>query len=195
MPLAKQKLRILTFPQRIAGRNLELNVLVLPTQRLLNDPIPFESQLNPGSDIELPKFISADLQLQVKTIRGLSTYPFSDDKTLEEEGTKADAFPTDIAFPQNMQRLYEGLKSQFEIVPGNGLGDPDDANAIRKYLPLSYRAAFNFTTPRTEFAKTDDSYQCAIKCAPKPDLNFGNSTNKVPWGRVIGFCLRQPLLA
>ncbi|MGI8918048.1 MAG: hypothetical protein ACR2H6_05555, partial [Pyrinomonadaceae bacterium] len=122
MPLAKQKLRILTFPQRIAGRNLELNVLVLPTQRLLNDTIPFASELNPGSDINLPKFITADLQLRVNTIRGLSTYPFLDDKTLEEEGTKADTFPTDIAFPQNMQRMYEGLESQFEIVPGAGVG-------------------------------------------------------------------------
>lgn len=197
MPLAKQKLRILTFPQRIAGRNLELNVLVLPTQRLLNDLITFESQLNPGSDIQLPKFINADLQLQIKTIRGLSSYPFSEEFVLDNEGVKADTFPTDIAFPANMQRLYEGLESQFEILPsGAGLEDPkDDANGIRKYLPLSYRAAFNFTTPRTEFAKTDDSYQCAIKCAPKPDLNFGNSSSKVPWGRVIGFCLRQPLLA
>lgn len=197
MPLAKQKLRILTFPQRIAGRNLELNVLVLPTQRLLNDRIPFESQLNPGSDIELPKFIASDLQLQVKTIRGLSTYPFSEDDVLEDEGAKADTFPTDIAFPNNLPRLYEGLASQFDILPsGAGLEDPKaDADGIRKYLPLSYRAAFNFTTPRTEFAKTDDSYQCAIKCPPKPDINFGNSPSKIPWGRVIGFCLRQPLLA
>ena len=197
MALLKQKLRILTFPQRIASNDLELNVLVLPTQSLLNDLIPFESQLNPGGVISLPKFIAANLKLQVKTIRGLSTYPFSDELVLNNEGSKSDTFPTNIAFPQNLPLLYEGLASQFEIDPvGAGVGDPRaDSDGIRKYLPLSYRKAFNFTTPRTDFAKTDDSYHCAIKCPPKPDPAFVTSGNKIPWGRVIGFCLRQPLLA
>ena len=193
--LKPQKLRILTFPQRIAGNQLEVNALLMPTQRLLNQLVPFESQLNEGQIVELPKFINANLQLRIKTIRGLSSYPFSSQAVLDSEGAKSDTFPTDIAFPANLPLLYEGLAEQFEIEPvGTGLGDPE-ADGIRKYLPLSYRGAFNFTTPRTEFAVTDDSYHCAIKCAPKPDPDFGNSSNKITWGRVLGFCLRQPLLA
>ena len=60
MPLSIEKLRILTFPQRIAGRTLDLHVLLLPTQRLLNVLDPFPSQLNPGTTVELPRFIKAD---------------------------------------------------------------------------------------------------------------------------------------
>ena len=47
-----------------------------------------------------------------------------------------------------------------------------DSDGIRKYLPKSYRTAFNFTLPRTEFAKTDDSYHCAITevSRARPDL-------------------------
>ena len=59
MPLSIEKLRILTFPQRIAGSALDLHVLLLPTQRLLNVLDAFPSQLNPGTTVELPKFISA----------------------------------------------------------------------------------------------------------------------------------------
>ena len=192
--LNPQKLRILTFPQRIAGNQLEVNALLIPTQRLLQQLTPFPSQLNEGATVELPKFITANLQMKITTIRGLSSYPFSDETKLDG-GATADTFPTDIAFPANLPLLYEGLAGQFEIDPvGVGVGDPQ-ADGIRKYLPLSYRGAFNFTTPRTEFAVTDDSYHCAIRSAPKPDPDFGNSPNAVTWGRVIGFCLRQPLLA
>ena len=70
-----------------------------------------------------------------------------------------------------------------------------DADGIRKYLPRSYRTAFNFTTPRTEFAKTDDSYHCAIKRSSEKNRAFKQSKDEITWGRVIAFCLRQPLLA
>src|SRR6266481_1721392 len=78
MALANEKLRILAFPQRIDGDQLDLNVLLLPTQRLLNVEASYNSRLNPGTTVQLPKFISAELKLEVKTIQGLATYPFSD---------------------------------------------------------------------------------------------------------------------
>ena len=59
----------------------------------------------------------------------------------------------------------------------------------------SYRTAFNFTTPRTQFAKTDDSYHCAIKRSSEKNPAFKQSKDEITWGRVIAFCLRQPLLA
>lgn len=199
MDLTLQKLSILTFPQRIAGKKLELNALLLPTQRQLNNLLMFDSQLNPGTLVELPKFITADLKLKLIAIKGLSSYPYSEQSALDDEDVKAEPFSTDIAFPDNLPLLYEGLTTQFEVKAGavtKGAGTPPgNEEGIRKYLPLSYRAAFNFTNPRTEFAKTDDSYQCAIKCAPKPDPAFGNSPDSISWGRVIGFCLRQPQLA
>ena len=73
MPLSTEKLRILTFPQRIGGGALDMHVLLLPTQRLLNVLEPFPSVLNPGGTVELPKFIKANLALAVDAISGLGS--------------------------------------------------------------------------------------------------------------------------
>lgn len=199
--LAPQKLRILAFPQRIDGDQLEVNALLLPTQRLLNFLASFPSTLNPGDNIDLPDFINANVQLEAKLIRGLSSYPFSDQTILTNEGVTVDTRTTPVAFPGNLPALYEGLASRFQIdkspiATNAGAGAAwGESNGIRKYLPQSYRSAFNFTNPRTPFAKTDDSYRCAIEDAPKPDPTFKTKEPEITWGRVIAFCLRQPLLA
>src|SRR6478735_4859546 len=194
MALSTEKLRILTFPQRIKGDQLDLNAMLLPTQNLLYVQAPFPSQLNPGTTVSLPKFISADLKLEVKAIKGLSTYPFSDAGVLASEGAGVDTLPTALGFPANLPVVYEGLAAQFKLdpnVPATGAGSPwADADGVRKYLPQSYRNAFNFTLPRTDFAKTDDSYHCAIKKTPAPDPTFKQSPDEVTWGRIIAFCLR-----
>jgi hypothetical protein len=201
MPLLLEKLRILTFPQRIDGNQLDLHVLLIPTQRLLNVLTPFNSLSNPGNLVNLPSFIAANLELGATVIKGLSSYPFSDPFVLGGEGVTFDTFTTAIAFPPNLPALYEGLAAQFKIddttpsVITTGAGDPwGDGDGLRKYLPVSYRTAFNFTIPRTRFAKTDDSYQCAIKRAPEPKVPFPQSPDEITWGQVIAFCLRQPLL-
>src|SRR5882762_4747437 len=113
--LNPQKLRILTFPQHIAGNQLQLNALVIPTQLLLNHLIPFEKQLPPGTLVDLPKFITADLKLRLKAIQGLSSYPYGDENALNDEGAKSQAFDTTIRFPDNLPLLYEALESQFVI--------------------------------------------------------------------------------
>jgi hypothetical protein len=189
------KLRILTFPQRIKANALEVNVLVLPTQSLLDDIAPVDSKLNPGTKVSLPQFIQGDIQLEVTTIKGLSSYPFSNPALLAAEGVTADKSPSAIAFPANIQSIYEGLRNSFQIDTGLSAKFAVLADGVRKYLPRSYRNAFNFTNPRTEFARTDDSYQCAIKNTQGPDPGFAQSSDKIAWGRVIAFCLRQPLLA
>jgi hypothetical protein len=202
MPLSVEKLRILTFPQRIAGRTLDLRVLLLPTQRLLNVLQPFPSQLDPGTTVELPKFIQASLRLVVDAISGLGSYPFSNPAVLAADGATLQTLATGAALPPNLAALYEGLAAQFTLVGKasvkNTEGAPSplaDADGIRKYLPRSYRTAFNFTVPRTEFAKTDDSYHCAIKGSSEKNGAFKQSKDEITWGRVVAFCLRQPLLA
>jgi hypothetical protein len=200
MALLFEKLRILSFPQRIDGDQLDIHVLLMPTQRLLNVQTSFNSQLNPGDTVQLPRFITANLGLEAKVIKGLSGYPFSDPAVLAGEGATLDTFPVAVGFPANLPTLYEGLAAQFKIdtsVSGTtkGAGAPwADSDGLRKYLPLSYRRAFNFTNPRTEFAKTDDSYRCAIQRAPKPNPAFKQSPEEITWGHVIAFCMRQPLL-
>ncbi len=184
------KLRILTFPQRIEGTQLEVNVLVLPTTSSLNITIPFPSMDNPANTIQLPQFINAKPDLRLNLIAGVANYPFTTVAT--------DKPHVDINFPANLPNKYEGLAGQFEIdpFPSAGAGGPKDySEGIKKYLPESYRSSFNFTNPRTPYAKTDDSYQCAMKKPAKVDYLFKNSSNKISWGRVIAFCLRQQDLA
>lgn len=198
MALLPQKLRILTFPQRINGDQLELRALVLPTQQLLNITSPFESKLNPGTVVDLPAFIKAPLRLRITTLKGLSGYPFSEAANLDD-GVTVDNFPTTLTYPDNIAALYEALYVQFKLegstastIKGAGL---PPSEGISKYLPKTYRAAFNFTNPRTPYAKTDDSYHCAIRNTDKPNPLFTQTKNDLTWGRVIAFCLRQPLLA
>jgi hypothetical protein len=199
MQLAPEKLRILTFPQRIEGDLLSVNALLMPTQRMLNATAPFPSQLNPGTNIQLPNFIAVTPKLELRAVKGLSSYPFSDGTVLAAEGVTVQAVPAPLAVPPSLPVLYEAMASQFKLdtsLATKGAGAPRaDSDGIRKYLPKSYRAAFNFTLPRTEFAKTDDSYHCAIRKSPAPDPTFKQSTDDVTWGRVIAFCLRQPDLA
>src|SRR5262245_58477171 len=105
MPLSTEKLRILTFPQRIAGSTLDLHILLLPTQRLLNAQDPFPSQLAPGNTVMLPKFISANLALAVNAIKGPAGYPFSDPMVLGADGAALETFPTGAAFPPGLPAL------------------------------------------------------------------------------------------
>lgn len=187
--MALEKLRILTFPQRINGDQLEVNALVLPTQSLLSKTIGFPDIDNPANFIQLPQFINAKPDLRINLISGLANYPFT--------SVPADTAPLVINFPANLSNKYQGLAAQFEIDPfAKGSGAPkNDEDGIRKYLPESYRKSFNFTNPRTPYAKTDDSYHCAIKKATPVNPAFKNSDNKISWGRVIAFCLRQQKLA
>ncbi|HYV93871.1 MAG TPA: hypothetical protein VE978_18990 [Chitinophagales bacterium] len=194
MALSNERLRILTFPQRVRGNTLDVNVLVLPTQGLLNFTTGFPSVLNQGTTVMLPEFINVKPDLKANLVKGLNEYPFT-------------TIPTDnpvfnIVYPENLPQLYEGLAAQFNIVSSASSkatsGAPDVKPAedgIRKYLPLTYRNAFNFSTPRTPYARTDDSYHCAIKRAPANKLPFTPSNDEIAWGRVIAYCLRQPLLA
>jgi hypothetical protein len=68
------------------------------------------------------------------------------------------------------------------------------ARSVQKYLPHTYRQAFNFTTPRTRNASTDDTYACAVRNAV-PVKTFQPSPNTISWGKVFAYALRQPLLA
>jgi len=78
MALDLARLRLMTFPQRIIGRALEVNVL-LPTQGLLNIEAPFASVLDPATTVQLPRFIGAafppDLPEVYEQLRRSSTSP------------------------------------------------------------------------------------------------------------------------
>ena len=147
-PLSDVKLRILAFPQRISGRSLDVNVLLMPTQRLLYDQAAFPSVLNAGASVQLPAFINADLGLEVVAIRGLASYPFSNPASLSGGETLrvvSDQCRDAGRFAGALRRAPVAVQGRADAArrwrPGS------DVDAIRKYLPVSYRSAFNFTQP------------------------------------------------
>src|SRR5580765_4469452 len=98
MQLALEKLRILTFPQHIEGDQLAINALLLPTQRLLNLTASFPSHLNPGTNVDLPNFITSNFTLELRALQGLSTYPFSEPLVLKNQGVTRETLATAAAF-------------------------------------------------------------------------------------------------
>ncbi|MBL4678781.1 MAG: hypothetical protein JKY70_21700 [Mucilaginibacter sp.] len=69
----------------------------------------------------------------------------------------------------------------------------DASSSVKKYLPKSYQAAFNFNSPRVRNAVTDDSYHCAMR-DNVPPANVP-VTDTISWGKVYAHLLRQPLMA
>ena len=176
------KLSILTFPQKIEGNTLHLNVLIIP-----RNIDPFQSWPETGA----PAWVDANLQLKAFILSGLEKFPFaspaSTPKTLNG-----------IGIPGATRKIFTLLQSKFNIVPAGPtkiLQPPKAADFAKKYLPLSYRSSFNFTNPRTEDAVLDDSYHCAIKANNKKNPAFVPSDDNVCWGEVFAYCLRQPALA
>ena len=151
--------------------------------------------------MELPRFIQADLQLVVDAISGLGSYPFSNAAVLAADGATLQTRPQG-GVPTESARAVRGAGravhagDQGRENNSEGVLAPlADADGIRKYLPRSYRQAFNFTRARTPAAATDDAYHCAVRRSPESDPTFRQSTDALTWGNVIAFCLRQPLLA
>ena len=174
---------LLPFPQSFDAGVLRVRLVVLPRNQdplvpvLASDPAP-------------PAFADARLSFNVHLVGSLAGLP----------NNHSDSFTAAAATtaPIQARALFEALGAQFKIsskLTSDETAPPPLAAdfPVRKYLPLSYRQAFNFTTPRTGAAVTDDSYHCAIRAAePSP---ASPPRDDVSWGQVFAFALRQPLLA
>lgn len=192
-----QRFSILPFPQFFDGEALTLNIVVLPRNQ--NPLAPAIEQHAQIPDAEA--FADAQFSFTANIFDNLSVFPhnFAPITGL--------ALPTTP--PANARDIFEALAKHFNITNlgaantnlniNNPLNDkPEDARpealTVRKYLPRSYRKAFNFTTPRTPNAVTDDSYQCAVKDGKKVP-GFQRSPEVISWGKVLAYLMRQPLLA
>lgn len=177
------KISILTFPQSWKNNQLTLRVLVIP--RNFNPLIP--NQVAPAT----PAWVDAVMQLRARLITDGEKYP----SLLEA----SEPFPLNgIAMPANIRPIFQDMDLQFGGIPAttaaNKLKGVNPGERARKYLPESYRAAFNFTTPRTKDASIDDSYHCAIKDKDGIVPGFVSKYD-LSWGKVFAHCLRQPALA
>ncbi len=198
-----RKFSLLTFPQFFDGNHLALNILVLPRNQnplqgaiIQHDGIHFPPPVIPDA----LAFADARLVFEAKIITGLGTFP--NNRLPNASQSLATAAPTAA------RSLFTALAKNFSISNLNQTNENLDANldsaqknpavsqelSVKKYLPLSYRAAFNFTNPRTPNATTDDSYHCAVRNAGRVP-GFKRSSNDVSWGKVFAYALRQPQLA
>jgi hypothetical protein len=191
-----RRLTILTFPQSFDGNVLTLNIVVLPRNQ---NPLSHAIEQDPIIP-DAPAFADAKPLFEAHIVSALSGLP----NTLSANAT----VPLPVAQPANARPLFTTLASRFSIANpsapntdanvNNPFNDPPPAAKagfpVRKYLPLTYRRQFNFTTPRTRAAATDDSYHCAVRNAGKV-AGFPRSPETISWGKVFAFALRQQLLA
>lgn len=182
----KCKLSLLPFPQRWDEGVLSLNIVVLPRG---NPLVPLMTGI--PSTPDGPAFADSILEIRAMLIPGLEELPKPGNVAL-----KADLH---ISAPADMRYLYESLSNSVEIDPHpqNLTENPRrSGRQIKKYLVPSYRNAFAFSGQKTEFAKIDDSYACALSdpCRLKRPLG-PHPGRKTVWGRIIAQALRQPVLA
>jgi hypothetical protein len=194
---SKRRFTILAFPQFFNGDELRLNVVVLPRNQ---NPLKPAIEQNFPPILDAPPFAEANLAFEAKIISGLNSFP--------NNHLADDTQPLAVAQPGNAKELFEALGKNLSIKNFNQTNEDLDTNqdsiklnpavaqelSVIKYLPVSYRKAFNFTTPRTPNARTDDSYLCAVRNAG-PVPGFTRSPDEISWGKVFAFALRQPLLA
>ena len=184
-----RRFSILTFPQFFDGTRLTLNIVVLPRN---------QNPLSPAIDqAGVPAFAVAALSFEAHIITGLASFP-----TTPPDATRA--LITNA--PARAEELFTALGKNFSISNLNQVNSNLAVNStkpevavppelsIKKYLPESYRTAFNFTTPRTPNAVTDDSYHCAVRGARRVN-GFTRSPDVISWGKVFAHAMRQPALA
>ncbi|MEN3327950.1 MAG: hypothetical protein V7638_2757 [Acidobacteriota bacterium] len=189
---ADTRFTLLPFPQEYdGGTAIRLRIVVLPRNQN-----PLKPAMNPPGPGVVP-FAEAQWIFEAGIISGLANFPY--DQLLH------DTAPLPTNAPANATPLFEALAKNFQI------SDPDRDNqfietppkptttraldaSVKKYLPLSYRGAFNFTTPRTRNAVTDDSYRCAVRDAGLV-AGFKRSGDVISWGKVFAYALKQPVLA
>ena len=181
----------LLFPQRVENNKLFFNIVFLPRNR---DPFkPMDTEI-PGTTTT--PFANLVPQFEAKIVKGLEEFPVDSGNPLPpiaraitvETAIKKEALlkATEISFGGKINNTSSDKAER--------VNDPTKPKiSVKKYLPLSYRNSFNFTTPKHPNAVTDDSYHCAIRDS-KPNVVLP-PVDLLSWGKVFGYLLRQPMLA
>jgi len=184
---------ILTFPQYFKAGRIYFNILIIP--RNLNPLLPIKT----GQ----PAFADAKPEFKVMVIDSLEGLPI----TPNVSSSPAITLENPVISTRN---VWQALKAQMEASDGMKIDDNETKKpaqraqadiekykdrSIRKYLPESYRASFNFVKAKTRYALTGDEYSCAVKNKNQPATDVSTSRNTLSWGKVVAFCLRNPKLA
>lgn len=179
------KLTILPYLQAWdpATRQLTLNVLVTP----VGDPRQPLDSLATGQ-VTARAFAESEIVLAPHVSTNSGQVP-----TLAD--TPAGGATIPLTMPATQIPLFDALATAFRISQPQQPFQRDAAFTLRKYLPLSYREAFDFVAPKTDLAVIDDSYFCALRCARDSLPGTAVPTDEVSWGEVFAMLLRQPFMA
>ena len=190
---AKRRYTTMVFPQGFDGTILKLNIVLIPRNQ---DPFSSYATGLPAPDDTAVPFADLDPQFELKIVKGLDEWPIGN----ALDPARA---PVTVAVNVNsaaskkalLQAIADDFGAKINITATDKIPDiQPDSPSVNKYLPESYRNAFNFTVPRVPNAKTDDSYQCAVKKDTKRIDGWKNDDD-LSWGKVFAYILRQPLLA
>ena len=203
MSFDQSKFTLIALPQSIdAGGLLQLNILFIP-----RNFSPLENVDTIYNAAGAKPFIDARPDFIAKIVNTSKEFP-GKDGSLEKPLALIN-----LDYSSQMENIYRALKDAknddgkpkyFDIDEDRSTGKAGSVNhvapdaldrdtAVRKYLPLSYRDAFNFTSPRIKNAVTDDSYHCAMRDQTPAVIQAVDT--KVSWGKVYAYLLRQPALA
>lgn len=190
---------LMAFPQKVDAQGfLHLNFLFIPRNF---SPLEHVNTIyNPSNKATAfikarPNFIARIVNNPDDFPGGTSNIGSSSSLALNYSSTIENIYQIlKNAKDDNGKPLYFDIEESYSQAAEHRGPKAVDANqAIKKYLPLSYRQAFNFNGARTKNAVTDDSYSCAMRAREKPKKI--NIDNKVSWGKVFAHLLRQPTLA
>ncbi|GGI29149.1 hypothetical protein [Pedobacter mendelii] len=184
---------ILTFPQYYQNGRITFNIVVIP--RNLNPLLPLQTSL--------PAFADARILFKAMVINSLDGLPLS-----------GSAIQSSSLIIENQiissREVWEALKVQMEASDGMKINDAESSKpeqrsahaidkykavSIKKYLPESYRSAFNYVRARSKYAVTSDEYSCAVKNRNAEPTDKNTQRDVLSWGKVIALCLRNPALA
>ena len=207
MALEETRFTIMALPQSVdAAGVLTLNIVFIPRNISPLD----EMNTIYGVGNKAKPFVKVQPQFEIKIVNNPDEFP---GKVVADEKVLPPISP--FIYSAVAEKIYttlrdakdgDGNPKYFDIDKNRSSDNPAvDAKhrapkatanrdlAVRKYLPLSYRDAFNFTSPRIKNAVTDDSYHCALRdqVVPPPVPK----DNKVSWGKVYAHLMRQPLMA
>lgn len=184
----------MVFPQGFDGTQLSLNIALIPRNQ---DPfMTFATGLPAPDDVAIA-FADLDPQFEISIVKGLDEFPLSNATAPARIPVKKSIVVTAAPLKKS---ILQAIATEFagKITLDNSTDHieairPESAS-VSKYLPESYRNAFNFTTPRHPNAMTDDSYHCAVRkvAAKKPNWQ---ATDDLSWGQLYAHILRQPMLA
>lgn len=206
MAFDNTRFTLMCFPQNVnaAGR-LTLNIIFVPRNISPLDKV--NTIYGAGGLAEA--FVNVQPQFDIKIVNDINEFA---GKVPAAEKSLAPADP--LQYPASDATLYKTLRDAkingkpkyFDIDENRSSDKPaalsaehrapaavNKALAVRKYLPHTYRKAFNFTSPRVPNAVTDDSYFCAMRDQQPPSTIVAD--NKISWGQVYAHLLRQPQLA